>query len=77
MFDALRLCRQVENQQAVQSCVFGTSGRGLIDFEEAIDAVRPDIFCVTTNGDGPEKRAICTAKGVRSVVASRCVHGRH
>lgn len=46
---------------------FGKTG-GVIDFEDAMQEVHPDIFCVTEAGDAPAKRAICAAKGVRYVV---------
>ena len=47
------------------------SGFGYLDWEADLDVVKPEIFFVNEDGDRPEKRAACDARGIRYVVGSR------
>jgi cytidyltransferase-like protein len=50
---------------------FITSGNGWMDAEPEIARIRPDIYVVNEDGDVPEKRAFCDARGIRYVVLKR------
>jgi cytidyltransferase-like protein len=46
-------------------------GMGYQDWEADLDVVKPDIFFVNEDGDRPEKRELCAARGIKYVVAKR------
>lgn len=48
-----------------------SSGRGWLDAEPEIQALRPQIYLVNEEGDKPEKRAYCQAQGIQYVVLRR------
>jgi cytidyltransferase-like protein len=48
-----------------------SSGQGWLDAEPEIRALRPDLHVVNEDGDKPEKRAYCAARGIRYVVLQR------
>jgi cytidyltransferase-like protein len=48
-----------------------SSGTGWLDAEPEIEALRPEIYIVNEDGDKPEKRAFCQAKGIEYVVLKR------
>ena len=50
---------------------FVSSRMGKLDFEEGLDRVRPDLLVVNTDGDIPEKRALCEKYGIEYVVLER------
>ena len=46
-------------------------GSGLLDFEEELRALRPDIFFVNEDGYTPDKKRLCDELGVELVVSRR------
>ena len=48
-----------------------TSGRGWLDAEPEIRAIRPEVYAVNEDGDRPEKRRFCEENGIRYVVLKR------
>ena len=46
-------------------------GSGLLDFEEELRALRPDIFFVNEDGFTPDKKKLCDELGVELVVSRR------
>lgn len=49
-------------------------GDGIIDFEEEIKALKPDIFFVNSDGHSPLKERLCEALGMEYVVSNRVPH---
>ena len=47
------------------------SGLGLLDFEEDLERLRPDVFVVNEDGHAPEKEALCARLGVEYRVMPR------
>lgn len=47
------------------------SGMGLMDFVAEVDALKPDIFFVNSDGYSEEKAEFCRARGIEFVVAER------
>lgn len=54
----------------VARAVLGT-GEGWMDAAPEIEALKPDIFIVNEDGDRPEKKAYCDARGIAYVVLKR------
>lgn len=50
-------------------------GSGIMDFEQEVRALKPDIFFVNTDGFTPAKEAFCRELGIRLVVSKRVPHG--
>ena len=50
---------------------FVSSGRGMLDFEEDMKRIKPDIFVVNTDGFTEEKARICKENNVELVVLER------
>jgi cytidyltransferase-like protein len=48
-----------------------SSGKGWMDAEPEIDAIKPDIYVVNEDGDQPEKREFCEEHGLEYVVLKR------
>lgn len=48
-----------------------STGRGWMDAEPEIEAIRPDMYVVNEDGDKPEKREFCEQHGLRYVVLRR------
>ena len=46
-------------------------GSGLLDFEEELRGLRPDIFFVNEDGYTPDKKRLCDELGVELVVSRR------
>lgn len=46
-------------------------GSGLIDFEQEIRDLKPDIFFVNEDGFSPDKQKLCDALGIEFVVSKR------
>ena len=51
------------------------SGSGILDFAKEVEALRPDIFFVNTDGFTPAKQEFCDRLGIRLVVSQRVPHG--
>lgn len=67
---------QEERRYAVQSIRFVkqaliSSASGWVDAEPEITLIRPDIYVVNEDGDRPEKRSFCEARGIQYVVLER------
>lgn len=51
------------------------SGSGIMDFEQDVLKLRPDIFFVNTDGHSPAKEDFCKKHGIEYVVSKRVPHG--
>lgn len=51
------------------------SGSGLLDFEEELKSLKPDIFFVNSDGHSALKEQICKDLGIEYVVSQRVPHG--
>lgn len=59
------------------SCVksaFISSGSGMLDFEQELRALTPEIFVVNEEGNIPQKAALCKEIGVEYIVLKRQPH---
>lgn len=50
---------------------FINSGSGMLDFIETMDAVKPDIFVVNSDGGSDIKRRLCSEKGIEYIELRR------
>lgn len=50
---------------------FVSTGSGLLDFQNELMAIRPDIFIVNEDGNIPEKQALCAELGIEYIVLKR------
>jgi cytidyltransferase-like protein len=50
------------------------SGSGLMDFEEEVVALHPDIFFVNEDGFTPDKQEFCSRLGIELIVSQRLPH---
>ena len=50
------------------------SGSGIMDFEQEVRRLKPDIFFVNTDGYTPAKKAFCDELGIELVVSRRLPH---
>ncbi|MGE5376077.1 MAG: adenylyltransferase/cytidyltransferase family protein [Bacteroidota bacterium] len=48
-----------------------STGSGWMDAEPEIEAIQPDMYVVNEDGDKPEKREFCKARGLEYVVLKR------
>ena len=53
---------------------FINAGSGVMDFVPTVDALRPDILVVNSDGGSEEKRRFCEERGMEYVVLSRDPH---
>jgi len=60
----------VESLRWVQRA-FVSSGSGLLDFEQELIELRPDLFVVNEDGDHPLKRSLCEQLGIEYRVLQR------
>ena len=51
------------------------SGSGLMDFAKEVEALKPDIFFVNTDGYSEAKQEFCDRLGIKLVVSQRIPHG--
>ncbi len=51
------------------------SGSGIMDFAKEVEALRPDIFFVNTDGYTQAKKEFCDRLGIALVVSQRIPHG--
>jgi len=47
------------------------TGMGMLDWEDDLDIVKPDLFFVNEDGDRPGKREACLKRGIQYVVGAR------
>lgn len=48
-----------------------SSGDGILDFEEDMKILKPDVFVVNSDGHTPEKEQLCKSHGVEYIVLER------
>jgi cytidyltransferase-like protein len=53
---------------------FISTGSGMLDFENELRQVRPDLFVVNTDGNVPQKEALCRELGIEYVILERQPH---
>lgn len=53
---------------------FVSTGSGMLDFENELRAIQPDMFIVNADGNIPQKKALCDALGIEYVVLEREPH---
>ncbi|MFH2038902.1 MAG: adenylyltransferase/cytidyltransferase family protein [Chloroflexota bacterium] len=53
------------------SQAFISSGSGTLDFERELHQIRPDYFVVNSDGNFPEKRALCQSLGIEYIILER------
>jgi cytidyltransferase-like protein len=53
---------------------FISTGSGMLDYENELRAVQPDLFIVNTDGNLPEKAALCAELGIEYKVLDRTPH---
>jgi cytidyltransferase-like protein len=67
--EAIRVYMVQSVRQVKQA--FVATGRGWLDAEPEIAAIKPHSYVVNEDGDRPEKRAFCARTGIAYVVLSR------
>ena len=50
---------------------FINSGHGMLDFEEDVKRLKPDIFFVNSDGYTPDKKRFCEENGIKLIVSTR------
>ena len=65
----------VKSLKAVKEA-FVNTGSGLLDFEEEVKRLKPDVFFVNEDGASPDKERFCYEQGVEYVVSKRIPHGQ-
>jgi cytidyltransferase-like protein len=60
----------VQSVRYVKQALIST-GHGWMDAEPEIAILKPDLYVVNEDGDVPEKRAFCEARGIQYVVLKR------
>lgn len=60
----------VSSIRTVKQALIST-GHGWMDAEPEIARIKPDIYAVNEDGDKPEKRAFCQARGIEYIVLKR------
>jgi cytidyltransferase-like protein len=65
----------VKSLKAVKDA-FVNSGSGLLDFEEDVKRLKPDIFFVNEDGASPDKEKFCREQGIEYMVSKRIPHGQ-
>lgn len=63
-------CFMVGNVACVHRA-FVSRGRGLMDFEQELREMRPEVFVVNEDGNAPAKRRLCDELGIDYVVLKR------
>ncbi|MEZ4826466.1 MAG: adenylyltransferase/cytidyltransferase family protein [Bacteroidia bacterium] len=64
----------IDSLRCVKECVVNT-GWGIIDFEEELTRVKPDIFVVNEDGNSPRKSEVVKKRGIEYLVLKRIPHG--
>jgi len=50
---------------------FISSGSGMLDFADELRTIKPDLFIVNTDGNIPQKEALCQQEGIEYIVLER------
>jgi cytidyltransferase-like protein len=53
---------------------FVSQGSGMLDFEQELRQIKPDIFIVNEDGNIPEKRELCQEVGIEYLILHRDPH---
>jgi cytidyltransferase-like protein len=74
------VCTESERQYMVKAlrCVTEcrvSKGRGILDFQEELDEIKPDILVVNEDGNTPAKADLCRRLGIEYLVLKRLPHG--
>ena len=64
----------IEALACVKACTVN-SGRGIIDFEDDLQKLRPDVLVTNEDGHTPAKEALCRSLGIEYRVLKRIPHG--
>lgn len=64
----------VRSLKAVKDAWINT-GSGVLDFEDDLKRLRPDLFFVNSDGHTPAKEKLCRELGIEYVVSKRVPHG--
>lgn len=64
----------IEALSCITQCVIN-SGDGIIDFENELREIKPDIFVVNEDGNSPIKEKLCAELGIEYKVLKRIPHG--
>ena len=70
MFSAEERCYMVGAVRFVKQALI-SSGKGWMDAEPEIEAIKPELYAVNEDGDQPEKREFCEKHGLEYVVLKR------
>jgi cytidyltransferase-like protein len=60
----------IQALKCVKECRINT-GAGIIDFENELNDIQPDIFVVNEDGNTPSKKALCKSKSIEYLVLER------
>src|SRR6185436_3613905 len=63
----------LESLSSVKECRINT-GRGIMDFENEINEIKPGIFIVNEDGDTAEKAKLCKEKNIEYKILKRIPH---
>jgi cytidyltransferase-like protein len=64
----------IEALACVKACTVN-SGRGILDFEDDLQKLRPDLLVTNEDGHTPAKEALCRSLGIEYRVLKRIPHG--
>ncbi len=64
----------IEALACVRACTVN-SGRGILDFEDDLQKLRPDVLVTNEDGHTPAKEALCRSLGIDYRVLKRIPHG--
>jgi cytidyltransferase-like protein len=70
MFGQNERCYCVDSFRFVKQAMV-SSGSGWLDAEPEIERLKPDVYVVNEDGDVPEKRDYCQARGIEYIVLKR------
>ena len=60
----------IQALRCVHTCKIN-KGSGILDFEEELNEIKPDIFIVNEDGNTPSKAKLCMDKGIEYIVLDR------
>jgi cytidyltransferase-like protein len=60
----------IQALRCVHTCKIN-KGSGILDFEEELNEIKPDIFVVNEDGNTPSKAKLCKDKGIEYIVLDR------
>jgi cytidyltransferase-like protein len=60
----------IQALRCIKECRINT-GSGMIDFENELNDIEPDIFIVNEDGNTPSKASLCAQKGIDYIVLDR------